>query len=357
MARNAVNLDDPSTWPDDIDELDAMSDEGIPEDEDTEASTENDVGDTEEAESEESETDESKEDEAAEFEDEVTEDEKGEAETDEEELPIATKDGKRTIPYDVLKAERQKAAQAKAELAEMKAEIDNLRKSMNETAPKEETKSAKVETPEHIQAKAEKLREDWGDEIADQFLRTYELESMVSQQAEIIKQLNERADTRDAVEKRTEEQQIQDAIDNSPEMVEWQSDVDSPWYQRAVRMDAMLQETDPTYAAMNWHDRFQVLPSKVKAAFGVVEETRDEPKPKVEKTVLSEQEKKAKVDEALKKAGDKAPTSMSDLPSGDAFEADELNRLDGMSAAQVQAHIDKLAEDPERLDAYLRSIE
>lgn len=341
-----MNVDDPNSWPDDVEELAKLVDgvpdnEDVPADDTVEAKAETDTEQTEETQPEVA-----KEEAPAESAAEVKAEESAE-----EELPIATKRGDKTIPYNVLKNAREKAAQAEAKQKELEERLAALEASGGRVETQEVAEAQEPALAADVQAKADKLREDWGDDIADQYLRTAALEQTLAQKAKELDELKANIESRRQTEAQNEEQRIQDAIDGNEKLSSWQADEDSDMFAKAVKLNAMLMETDDAYASKSWDERFEELTGKVEALYGVA----PAPQPKAAEPAtpkLSEEQKQAKVDEALA-ATDDTPKSMSDFPGGSKAEIAEFEKLDSMNAAELQAHMDKLADDPARLRAYL----
>jgi len=380
-GENAIDLDKPETWPDDIGELESLTG-GIPDPEDAPG----DKGKTTDSDDDDKLTDEEKA--AAQK---VEEEEKAKADADaakvadeeaaaakaaeeaeaaaaaakekeEEELPIATRDGKQTIPFEVLQQERQKARDAIARNTELEAELEAARKvtPVDKTVVTEEEAEEFVVT-EAMQAKADQLKEDWGEDIAEQHINSLRIAFDNEQLRKKIDSLETETSRTSAASKQREETVVQAAIDNSPDMLAWQSG-DAAMYDRSLTMHDTLMGTDPTYAAMTWEERFQALPSRVRAAYGMPEPKpkEDPPKPKEDPPAKTpeeiEAEAKAAADKAV--AEGKPPNSMSDLPKGDTpIEKTPIEALEGLDSVDIQKKMLELSEsDPVAYERYINSL-
>lgn len=321
------DINDPSTWSDDVEELEKMATEGV----EPEAKAEEETPTEEPGDSPVSEK---------------KEEEPAKEPEEEEELPIATKKGDKTMPYSVLANERAQNKRLRAELEELRSKLEV------EPSPEPEAKAEEPsdELPASVAMKVAKMREDWGDDIADQFLETYQMKQTLKEQLAELDAIKTAMSQREDNDRRTEQEQIQDAIDNSPKMAEWVADEENPvWYERALELNATLVRVDPAYAKMSWEERFAVLPGKVEGLFGVAQA----PVEKEVDTAALKEEAARRVAEAEEKT---VPTSMSDLPGGDDVKHSEIAKLESLTPRQIQAHLDSLADDPEKLAAYLSSV-
>jgi hypothetical protein len=318
----AVNLDDPSTWDLDDKALLAIADDG---------------GITDDADS---------------AEPEVTKPEAGETEVvkpdaaEPETADIQAADGKHTIPYDVLRAARDDARAAKAEADRLRQELEALRTPAAAVAPPP-AEEAPNTLPDDVQAYIDKVRENWGDDIAAQAERTYWLEQHALYQQQVIEQLSQHIQTQKQNEQqaleqrqRTEAEQIEDAIAASPKLSAWAKSEDSTWFDRAVELHAMLAKTDRAYASQGWHERMQQLPSRVEAVFGVSA-------PPVAPVAAQ-----AKAKQVL----ESPPVSLSEMSGGIPPERTEFQKLEDLEGNALTAYMNKLAQDPRKFEAYLRNL-
>jgi hypothetical protein len=264
-----------------------------------------------------------------------------------EEAPIQAVDGKNTIPYSVLRDAREDARTAKTRLAQLEQELAALRTAPVVAPTPAATPEAPATLPPEVQQQIDKIKENWGEDIAAQAERTYWLEQHLNYQRHTIDQLSQKLQQQEQVTQQaqqrqqlTESEQIEDAIAANPKLDAWAKADDQGWFDRAVELHSVLLKTDRGYAAASWHDRMNALPSKVEALFGPSFQKID-----VEGT-------KAKVQSIM----DRPPTSLSEMGSGATPERTEIQKLEDLEGNQLTAHMNKLAQDPRKLDAYLRSL-
>lgn len=261
-------------------------------------------------------------------------------EAEPEPSPILAVDGKNTIPYSVLKDTREDARAAKAELARVQRELEELRSQPVVTAPVAQPEVAQSVLPENVQQHLKKIKEDWGDDIAAQAERTYWLEQRAYQQQQTIEQLSQYIQGQQQQTQRSEMEQIEDAIAASPKLDVWANAEDQTWFDRATELHATLNKVDRNYAAASWFEKMKVLPEKVEALFGVSMERVDT------------SGARAKVRAAL----DAPPSSLSELSGGSPPEKTEYQRLEDLEGNALVSYMNKLAQDPKQFEAYLRNM-
>lgn len=323
-----MDLNDPSTWPDDNAALLELANTGVVEtpDEAEEAPVETPVAAPEAP---------------------------VEKDAPKEEGPILAEDGKNTIPYRVLRETRSQLQETQAQLQALQAQLDAA-KAAPAPAPAAPTPApVSNELPDDVKARIEKVRENWGDDIAAQTEQQYWLEQRLLTQQQTIEQLTqsvqkqtEYISTREQAAKQSEVAQIEDAIAASPKLDLWAKAEDQTWFDRATATHEMLLKTDKSYAAKSWFDRMKALPDRVEALYGASLERVDTPNLA---GVAA-----AKVQAAKGKAV--GPTSLSEISGGSIPEASEIARLEDLKGNQLTSYMTKLAQDPLKFEAYLRSI-
>jgi hypothetical protein len=267
-----------------------------------------------------------------------------------ENIPIQAADGKNTIPYSVLKDAREDARTAKAELQRMQRELDELRAQPVAPAPVAAPvaqPAPTAELPEDVKQHLEKIKENWGEDIAAQAERTYWLEQHALYQQQVIDQLTQHVqDQKKAAEQaaehqnRTETEQIEDAIAASPKLNAWAVAEDQTWFDRATELHATLLRVDRSYAAASWFDKMRVLPDKVEALFGA----------SFEKVDMSQAQQRVKA------TLDMPPTSLSEMSGGTPPERSEVQKLEDLDGNALTTYMNKLASDPKKFESYLRSF-
>lgn len=255
---------------------------------------------------------------------------------------ILAADGKNTIPYNVLRDTREQLREAKNTAAQLQAELEALQRKAPEAKAEPETNPAPAQRvlPPEVKAHLDKVRENWGEDIAQQAERTYWLEQHAQQQQQIIDKLSNYITNQQYTSQRTEQDQIEEAIAASPKLHEWAVAEDQEWFERSTELHATLMKTDRNYAAASWYDRMKLLPTKVEALFGGA------PGP------VNTDAAKEKVKAALTAP----PRSLSEMSGGATPERNEIDKLEDLSGNQLTAHMAQLANDPKKFEAYLRSI-
>ena len=153
----------------------------------------------------------------------------------EEKLPIATKDGKNTIPYGVLEGERRKAKEAEAERDQLRKDLETERTRQAE-AP-EETPQATPE-PDVEEPDWDKLAEEYPEEVVKAMKISFQ--TAISAKADAKAAREEAAYYREADEAEVQGTS-QTAIDKNPTLVNWQANHPEVWEQ-AKKVDLLLQE-------------------------------------------------------------------------------------------------------------------
>lgn len=320
-------------WPDDIETLAKMADDGIPSPPDDKPAEPESPESKESAESKEPEP------EAQEAPEAQAAEETQPAE--DEELPVLTADGKKTIPYPVLRTARE-AARAERERREaLEAENKELKSKLSGVAPPPPVEDPPDQLPAEVAAHAEKLRKDWGDDHADLYLKNYTIEQQ-------LKQVQQQLASTRRVQEDSEQAQIRRAIDNSPAMAAWEADTQSPWFDRAGELHSFLLKSDPDYARAGWDERFALLPEKVAALYGA-------PLPAAAPKTKS---KPAAPALTAAQAAALPPASISDIRGGAAPAAEKspIEKIEEMDPAKMTDLMIKLAGEPGKLDEYLASL-
>lgn len=344
MAKEAVDIDDPSTWPDDTAELAELADD-MPDDRagvEKPATEEDKPSATKEPETPEAEKASDEPDTTAAAGDKA----------DQEETPdgVLAKDGKNVLPFNVLQKEREKSHAQAERIAELEAEAAKLETGDGEEKKPESDDTTNVDAAPlddvdkevaRLNKLAESVLEEYGDEnLAEQF-RTQA--KMVERQATLDSRLNNWEKSQKQNAQKTEQEEIQGALDSSPKLSGWAASEDQTFHERATALHAYLMSTDPAYKAKSWDERFKELPDRVESLHG------DGPG-KVDKT-----EKVVDIEKAKQDAGKKAPTSISDIQGGEAPIGSDMEELEGMSPSSItQKMMDFKSEDD--MEAYVRGL-
>lgn len=254
---------------------------------------------------------------------------------------VRTPDGKGILPFDVVETARSHAASLQAQVEALQAQLAQAKAPV---APVVAAAAPVVPAiPPEVQAKADKLTADWGPEVAELYLNQFEAQRTAKAAMERAQALEAVVNAQRTAAAQTEEQAIQRAIDNTPELAAWQAEKDPARFDMAVALHDMLMRTDARYAQMPWAERFAQLPAKVLALRG-------------EAAPVAEAAPAAKAAPAPAKAAD-APLSMSDLPAGNAPATDAKTDVRRMSGHELQAHVTRLAANPDALRDFLAEID
>lgn len=248
---------------------------------------------------------------------------------------VLTKDGKHTIPYSVLEDTRKRLQAEEARRQELESELEKAK--AGDTGDKG-ADSGEVKLTEEEQAHVDRLREEYGDELAAPVEAAYLRSARLEQRIEGIQQAAP-SDNKD-----TEAQEIQAAIDASPVMATWQARGDD-WYQRSVEVYNTAMANDPDFAAMSREQQFQELPNRVQALYGKDKSLVTDTKPADTKP---EDTKPADTKPADTKPADTTTEGFkgtsSDIPGGAPPDSSKYGPVDGMSPQAIQAYMDEQAE-------------
>lgn len=235
--------------------------------------------------------------------------------------------------FDAMQAERDRAAALEAKLAALQA-------------PPPTPKEPEPEFSAEVLAKAERMKADWNQDVSDLYLESVRAAQRAERAERVAQDLLAQAEARRQQDQSAEDARIQAAITAAPLLAAWQADAQSPYFKRAVALHQQLMENDSIYAAQSWAERFAALPAKVEAVYGASPHAA-----KVAPPALAPVAPKAPA-----KPAEPVPLSLSDLPAGNAPAADKATELARMSGPQVQQHLTRLAANPDALRAFLAQI-
>lgn len=255
-----------------------------------------------------------------------------------EESPVLARDGKNTIPYEVLaktreakdaaeakaQAEAEARAQAEAKLAELQAKLESVKAGATEKAVTL-TPEEQAEMQENFPAMAKMFASMQAE------LTRLQGNASAQQQTQQEAQQNEMAKT------------VQDHIDANPKLAFLQASDPDAW-KRACDLDEQLR-TNPATANLPMAERFSKAAAAYEAIYGEINLPAVPTKPATPAK---------SVDDVLAKAGTAVPKSLSDLPGGSAVASSEVGNLENMSAADVGSALMKMS--PQAREAYLNSL-
>lgn len=255
---------------------------------------------------------------------------------------ILAADGKNLIPHGVLKQTREDLHATQAQLEQAQAELAALRAAQQ--APAAVVEAAPVNgLPEDVKEQVERIRQNWGDDIAAQAERTYRLEQQTRQQQKTIEQLTQHVQQQQETAKRSEADIIEEAIAASPKLSAWAQAENQDWFDRSTALHTTLLKVDPAYAAASWYDKMKQLPEKVEALFGA---SFEKVEPVDTRGVAAK----------IKAVVEAPPTSLSELSGGAPPERTELEKIEDLKGNELTAFFTRLSADPAKFEKYLRSV-
>jgi transglutaminase/protease-like cytokinesis protein 3 len=259
-----------------------------------------------------------------------------------EAAPIQTRDGKHTIPYEVLantraakeaaeaqaKAEADARARAEAQLAELQAKLDAAQAG----APGIAAADGVTLTPEELAEMQENFP------VMAKAYQALQAELARVQNAATVQQKAWQATQQDEVART-----VQDHIDSNPKLAHLQASDPVAW-KRAVEIDDQLR-SNPATASLPMAERFTKAAAAYEAIYGAIN---------VPTTATKETPAAKTVDDVLAQAKPAAPRSLSDLPGGSAVASSEVGNLENMSGAEISNNL--MAMSPKAREAYLNSL-
>lgn len=255
--------------------------------------------------------------------------------TGETEAPIATRDGKRTIPYDVLKTERERRQAAETAVRQLSDRIAEVEAQLAQGTVQGDQRAAQITeaavgdlSPDDIDA----LREDFPamGGVIDKLL------SKIDTLTNTVQSLSTREDSREAAARKSAAETVQDFIDNEPVLAHLQAN-DPKLFAKAVELDALLLGDTPDMAA-----RFAEVATFMQMKYGpfdgVKAPAEEAPPPKETRPSVSKEAARRQVEKQVKEVVAK-PRSLSDLPSGEPPATSEQAELENLSPAEIGAKL------------------
>jgi hypothetical protein len=251
---------------------------------------------------------------------------------------VLTKDGKRTIPYAVLEAERQRANALQARLTELNTKVAALEQ-------QKETGTTDI-SPDVEEIDAETMRDL--EENAPTLAKTVK-----SLQAR-ISQLNNQLGGVIADKQQSTEKVVQEAIDSIPKIAYVQS-TNTEAFNAIAGFDAILR-SDPKFADLSLSKRFEKALGMYEAAHGQIElpesARQEDPTPPANDKAIDAAAKAAKaIAEAERKA---EPSTLSDIPGGEPPSSGSLEDVANISAAALTAKFMNMT--PDQISTYLARL-
>lgn len=271
------------------------------------------------------------------------------ASTEDDDGELVAADGKTPIPYSVLKGTRQQLQQTQASLEAERQKVVALQQQLSTSpsppAKTDQTSSTQEDEVDLSKIDFDQLRQDYADEIVNP------LEQAVKQVARLSEQVNTlsgKEATRAVSEEERIANEVQSAIDAIPVLSHWQSNDERLW-QRAVALDAQLKN-EAEFADVSYQARFEAVAKLLNGGQLAV----TTPPSSASDANASHAKPGAKlkdVNQALEDASISVPTSLSDIPGGQAPAQSDFEQLQGLSEVQLAEQMQSWSKD--KIDQYL----
>ncbi len=247
---------------------------------------------------------------------------------EEERAPIATKDGKHTIPYEVLEAARQREADLKRQLDEANTRLSESDKQISNAKANLDRQGVDMDSafadPDAITEKElADVEEDYGYGSMEAKLARilFKSQQAQTQQAEAVNQAQAEVDDAEAAAARS-------AFQNNSDLTNWQAKDPDRW-DMALTIDQKLQ-ADPKWQNAAPADRFAEVAKRTKAAFG--------------DAVAEQKSVKQRAKEIVDNAETPTPNSLTDIGQAPGTEKSLRERLESMSDAEREAEMAKMSD-------------
>lgn len=262
----------------------------------------------------------------------------------EEEAPITSKDGKHTIPYDVLKRERESRRMAEQAMAEMQAKLDALTEQRETGAPVAEQKpTADIIDQEDLEA----LKADFpalAKIIEAQMSKIGELEGQLSSVAS-------KEAEREQAQMQTVAEMVQETIDANPKLLHLQTHDQEGW-EKAVELDELIK-SKPENANLPMSERFEKVAKAYESLYGAIPAGAAPATPATNKPD-NNPDVRQKVRDKLATEAPNVPRSLSDIPGGLPPADSPIEQLSNMSEIEMGRMFTKMT--PQQIDDYLAGI-
>lgn len=246
----------------------------------------------------------------------------------EQEAPIASKDGKHTIPYNVLATEREKRRAAEQAMRELQ---DRLAAAEAGKPGKDAGQLAQGETTDE---ELEQMASDFP-AVKKLLEHTRRIEAQLSAVAKRVEQ-------DDAQRQQQEMAAVRAAVDANPVLLHWEGSDPDRW-QAAIEADQRLQAS-PAHQGLSLDERLAKAVEIVNAFYGddPTAPSREKPQPAARTAALA----------APKVVG--KPRTLSDIPGGAVPSTDPLEEFASISAAELGAKMANM--NPDQISALLEKL-
>ena len=241
----------------------------------------------------------------------------------EDEAPIASKDGKHTIPYDVLKSERERRKAAEQAMQELQARID----AMQQTGKPQEVADDEA-SPDELDAMANDFPA-----VAKLLAHTRKLEQQ-------LQSVSQRIEQEDLARQEASMSEVRAAVDGNPTLLHWEHNDPDRWA-AAIEADTKLQAS-PAHRGLTLEQRLAKAVEIVDAFYGP-----DSAAPRAQAKPQNSPPKKAA-------AAKEAPRTLSDIPGGAVPASDPVEEFAQMSADRLGAQMANMT--PDQISALLNRL-
>jgi hypothetical protein len=263
---------------------------------------------------------------------------------------VESRDGKHRIPYAVLENSRKNESRLNSENADLRAQIDQLRK--GQVAG--EAKSTAAETAEHTDA-AEKaasgaLTDEDFTALEERFPAALvnalkKVNALAAESVSTVREIEQEAELAEKAEAVKLGQSVQDIIDADTQLTEIQQDPEK--WEEAVRLDDALKLTK------KWGGKpFAERIGEVKRMMGYEPDSAAATRVAAEPT--AEEKAAAKLAAAASKQTQGRAFTHSDLPGGNAPTQSERDAVSSMDVHSLARRMDGMSQA--QLDKFLASI-
>jgi vacuolar-type H+-ATPase subunit I/STV1 len=232
-----------------------------------------------------------------------------------EEAPIASKDGKHTIPYDVLKSERERRKAAEQAMQELQARIE----AMQQTGKPQEQAQGEA-SPDEL------------DQMAEDFPAVAKLLEHTRKLEQQLQSVSQRIEQEDRQRQEASMSEVRAAVDANPTLLHWEHNDPDRWA-AAIEADTKLQAS-PAHRGLTLEQRLAKAVEIVDAFYGP-----DQAAPRAQ---AQPQEKPAKKAAAAAKS---APRTLSDILGGAVPPSDPVEEFAQMSADRLGAQMANMTPD------------
>lgn len=258
--------------------------------------------------------------------------------------PIASKDGKHTIPYAVLATEREKRMAAEKLVQDLNDRMRDI--------------EAKMAAGENVKAEQQEVVDLMSEESTQDILAdfpslkplveyTKKLEGQVTEFQKRFEQVERNERQRHEQEAARAAQEVRAEIDANPYLRYWEAKDQERW-QAAVEADAQLRQM-PINRNLSMRERFEKVVGVVDAIYG-----KTELPPEFKPAAPAKPDLTEKVKEAIESAAPVKPKTIGEMPGGTPSKGDELEELLSRSSQELGAKLEAMS--PDAIKALLNRI-